>query len=246
MWNKSLWPISSFCDLSGITIFFHITSLTDTIFRKMLLNINCEFWFSLQLSSETFLLLRWTQRSNIIKAHLQRLWLHHIFPHYLINGAIFGKKSLDIKCIFRFSLHLLFETFLILRRTQRDIVINVKKFSCTKYPLFLLHFNEIWHLNRLSKTQKYQISWKSVQWEPSCFMRTDRQTEIHDEVNSRFSQFSERASVYDAAVQLHQRHSPSEIQGVYNRPRAQVYYVYCVPVFLELIGWSRWMYQSLL
>jgi hypothetical protein len=34
------------------------------------------------------------------------------------------------------------------------------------------------------KIPKYQISWKSVQWEPSCYMRTDRQTDI--EANSRF------------------------------------------------------------
>jgi hypothetical protein len=42
------------------------------------------------------------------------------------------KKLLDIKCVFRFSLQLLFEAFLILKRIQRDIVINVK------YPVFLL------------------------------------------------------------------------------------------------------------
>ena len=36
---------------------------------------------------------------------------------------------------------------------------------------------------------KYQVSSKFVQWEPSCFMRTDG----HYEANSRFSQFCERA-----------------------------------------------------
>jgi hypothetical protein len=61
---------------------------------------------------------------------LRPLWLHHIFLHYHINGAIFGKTLLDIKCVFRFSLQLLFETFLILRRIQRDIVINVETSSC--------------------------------------------------------------------------------------------------------------------
>jgi hypothetical protein len=44
------------------------------------------------------------------------------------------------------------------------------------------------------KFLKYQISWKSVQWEPSCFMGTDGQTDgrtdRHDEANSRFSQFA--------------------------------------------------------
>jgi len=40
---------------------------------------------------------------------------------------------------------------------------------------------------------KYQISRKSFQWEPSCSMRTDRQRDRHDEADSRFSQFCERA-----------------------------------------------------
>jgi len=38
------------------------------------------------------------------------------------------------------------------------------------------------------KVLRYQISWKSVQWEPSYSMRTDR----HDEADSRFSQFGEQ------------------------------------------------------
>ena len=44
------------------------------------------------------------------------LWVHHIFRHYLINGTIFRKKLLDIKCVFWFSLQLLSMTFLILGR----------------------------------------------------------------------------------------------------------------------------------
>jgi hypothetical protein len=39
------------------------------------------------------------------------------------------------------------------------------------------------------KNLKYQVLTKSVQWEQSCSMRTDG----HDEANSRFSQFCERA-----------------------------------------------------
>jgi hypothetical protein len=69
--------------------------------------------------------------------HLRPLWLHHIFQHCLINGIIFGKKIVECKtCI---SLQLLFKTFLILKRIQRD-VINVKTFSC-KVPVILTDFN---------------------------------------------------------------------------------------------------------
>jgi len=42
------------------------------------------------------------------------------------------------------------------------------------------------------KILKFQISWKSIQWEPRCSMRTDGQT-WHDGAYSRFSQFCERA-----------------------------------------------------
>jgi hypothetical protein len=42
---------------------------------------------------------------------------------------------------------------------------------------------------------KYQMSWKSVQWEPSCCVRACvrawGRTDRHDEANSRFSQFFE-------------------------------------------------------
>ena len=42
-------------------------------------------------------------------------WLYNMFSHYLINGQIFGKLLLNIKCAVWFSLQLLFETFPILR-----------------------------------------------------------------------------------------------------------------------------------
>jgi len=54
------------------------------------------------------------------------------------------------------------------------------------YPSFLSHFNKIYICaTYFWKTLKYQISWKSVLLEPSCYMRTN--TERHDEANSRFS-----------------------------------------------------------
>jgi Na+/melibiose symporter-like transporter len=46
---------------------------------------------------------------------------------------------------------------------------------------------------QIFKNTKYQISWKSVQWELSCSMLMDGRTVRHDKANSRFSQFCERA-----------------------------------------------------
>jgi hypothetical protein len=86
---------------------------------------------------------------------LRLLWLHGIFRHYLINGTNFEKKKLlNIKCVFWFSLQLLFETFLILSsssssssqsgegfhggpciltRIKRDIFIIAKTSSCKEH-----------------------------------------------------------------------------------------------------------------
>jgi len=49
----------------------------------------------------------------ILHCHLWSVWIYHILPHYLITDIIFGKKFLNTKCMFWFSLHLS-ETCLIL------------------------------------------------------------------------------------------------------------------------------------
>ena len=103
------------------------------------------------------------------------------FLHCPIKGTIFEKKLLNTKCVFRF-----FYNFpppppkiiLILWKTERD-TIKMSVGLHVKYPLLLSDFNETWisHTD-FRKILKYQISWKSVKWEPSCSMRTDRQTEM--------------------------------------------------------------------
>ena len=65
-------------------------------------------------------------------------WLYQIFPHYLINGMIFRNNLLKTKRVFSFSL-LLSETFLILRKTGQDTIINLHRSSC-KVPFILVRF----------------------------------------------------------------------------------------------------------
>ena len=120
---------------------------------------------------------------NTPPCHLRSLWLRNIFRHYLINCTIFEKKNLlCMKCVFRSSLQLLFETFLILGIIQRNIVINVKT-SARKvaYSLFSSDFNKTWTFSTdFRKRLRYQISWKSGQSERRAVPcgRTDRQTDM--------------------------------------------------------------------
>jgi hypothetical protein len=71
--------------------------------------------------------------------HLWPDWLYSIFPHYLINGTIFGKKFIEHKNVFWFSLQSLSETFLILRRNERDMIKNVYWSSC-KIRIIIVRF----------------------------------------------------------------------------------------------------------
>jgi uncharacterized protein YozE (UPF0346 family) len=97
-----------------------------------------------------------------------------LFPRYLIKSTIFEKKIvLILKCVFLFFLQLWSETFLILRRNERDVITKYLGLR-VKYPLFLSDFNETWAFyTDFRKIIKYQFSWKSFQWESSCSMRTD-------------------------------------------------------------------------
>ena len=68
--------------------------------------------------------------------HLWPVWLYHILPHYLKNGTIFWKMLLSIKGLFCFSPRLLSEIFIILRRTERDVIINIRRSSCKAPAIF--------------------------------------------------------------------------------------------------------------
>ena len=110
---------------------------------------------------------------------------YYIFPHYVKNGTIFGKKLLNTKCVFWSSLQLLSETFLILWITGRDMIRNVYWSSC-KVPVVLVSF-----LYRFSKnTQKFYKNPSSDRRVFPCG-RTVR----HDEANVAFRNFANRFQI---------------------------------------------------
>jgi len=71
--------------------------------------------------------------------------LYNVFPHYLINDTIFEKESYCTQNVFWFSLQILSEAFLILRRNGWDIIKNAYWFP-PKVPFFLSDFNKFFDI----------------------------------------------------------------------------------------------------
>jgi hypothetical protein len=156
----------------------------------------------------------------VLYCHLCHLWLYHISQRYPTKATTFGEKLLNTK-LFWCSIQILSETFLILRRIGRNIVINVLRFL-SKVPASL--FRLLWHsifFDRFKKIFKYWtalilLTW-IIWWAPnnaskwqmvfnSAFkglmkirrvvvelFHVDGRTDRHDEANSSFLQFCESA-----------------------------------------------------
>jgi hypothetical protein len=104
--------------------------------------------------------------------YLSPVWLYHIFPYYLTNDMISWRNALNVKCLFFLYKFCpkpfpFWEEF-IERLSWMYIGLHVN------YPLFLSDFNEIWvFLTDFWEILTYQISWKSVHWEPNSLIQTD-------------------------------------------------------------------------
>jgi len=97
------------------------------------------------------------------------------------NNTIFRKES-----CFCFSLQLSSETFLILRRTERDMIRNVYRSSC-KVPVILVRFE--WNLDFIDRGSKNTQIFNFVKFLPvgaevfHADRQADRQTDRQDEAN---------------------------------------------------------------
>ena len=106
-----------------------------------------------------------------------------IFFHIVSKMAGFsGEQFSEHKICFDFIYKTLSEIFLILRIIKRSIDINVYWFSC-KVTVILSDCNKIWIFStHFRQLLEYEISRKSVQWKPNCFMwtggQTDRRTDM--------------------------------------------------------------------
>jgi len=65
-------------------------------------------------------------------------YLYLVFPHYVMNVTIFGKKLLNIKCVL-ISLQLFSDIFDVLSKIHLNTIIKVQTSSC-KVPIINARF----------------------------------------------------------------------------------------------------------
>jgi hypothetical protein len=115
--------------------------------------------------------MRRVMSSSVASPALQRF---STLPH---KRHIFGNTLLNMEYVFWFSLQILPETFLILRRTERDTITNLRRSSC-KVPVILLGVQWILNfLQRFSKSINTSNSTKILLVGAELF-HVDRQTDM--------------------------------------------------------------------
>jgi len=124
--------------------------------------------------------------------------------------ARFSKKKFIAHkiCVFIFSTNLS-ETFLIVRPTEREMIINVRRSSCTVHVI-LARFNE----TCFSRQSFGKYSYIKFHENPSSGSRVVPcgQKDIHDEANSRFSQFAQAHKFVEHLSYLRQQIFPCKLR----------------------------------
>jgi len=116
---------------------------------------------------------------------------------------------------------------------------NVHRSSC-KIAFNLVRFNQSWIFSRQTFEKNHKISWKSVQWQPRCCMRTADERADMTKANSRFSQICRGKKggglLFTECVQhSHQHQSIHKCNGV---SRQQSHRVWCRK-------WHRYKYPNM-
>ena len=115
------------------------------------------------------------------------------FPHYLINGKIIEEINtlLNIKFVFWFSPIFLSVTFLLLRKTERDMIKNVRLSSCWVPVILVRSWRELNFLDKFSKKKTHVSNFMKIRPVGAELFHVDWGTDKHEEANGRFSQFWE-------------------------------------------------------
>ena len=128
--------------------------------------------------------------------HLWSVELHHVFPHCLTNVTISLKQFLNISFVSIFPAIFVWNIPHFKKKSARYCT-KCRTSSCKVAIFFQILMKVNFFSTDCRKIRIHQISWKSVQWEPSCSMRAGGQTYTHDEANSPFPQFCECAWVVE-------------------------------------------------
>ena len=155
--------------------------------KKMLLNTKCVFWFPIQRSSESFLIHRRNER-----VMMEMCIGLHVKCRY--DGNVY-RSSCEVplwwKCVSVFMWSTVMVEMCIGLHVKYRYDGNVYRSSC-EVPLFLSDFNETWIFCPQFFEKFWNVKFHEI---PSSGNRVvpRGQTDGHDETNSRFSQFWERA-----------------------------------------------------
>ena len=130
------------------------------------------------------------------------LHIYHIFSHYLIHENIFRKKLLNMKSVLWISLQILSDTFLILRRTEWQII-NIYMYIGlhVKYTLLLPDFNDNWTFSAHFLKKYSHIKFHENPSSGSRVVPCGR-TDTHDEANGRFRNFAKAPKKTKPLTQL--------------------------------------------